>query len=171
MILKTSRLVLRPLVTDDADAMFEAIDDPAVMEFWDWPGAQSIDEARGFVSALCDEAAAGTAIHWAITLGGVVLGSCDLSEIDRHHRRAEVGFMLAQRYWNKGYALEAMQAAIAFGFDALELERLSARTHSGNASSAKLLAKLRFRHEGTLKAFVRRDGARRDCEIYGLMRG
>jgi len=62
-----------------------------------------------------------------------------------------------------------MQAVIAHAFGTLGLERLWARSHSGNARSQRLLERLGFEHEGTLRAHILRDGARRDCEIHGLL--
>jgi ribosomal-protein-alanine N-acetyltransferase len=73
-------------------------------------------------------------------------------------------------YWRQGYAFEAMQAVIAHAFEDMKLDRLWARFHSGNAASQRLLERLHFNHEGTLKRHILRDGERRDCEIYGLMR-
>ena len=49
----------------------------------------------------------------ALSPDGPAIGECDLSEIDRHHARAEVGFLFARRYWGQGYAREAMEAAVA----------------------------------------------------------
>jgi ribosomal-protein-alanine N-acetyltransferase len=160
---------LRPLERSDAAAMFEALNDPQVMNYWDWPGAQSMEEAQAFVDSLCDEVDQGQSIYWAICLGLDLIGTCDLSEIDDHHKRADVGFMVIRRHWNKGYAFEAMQAVIGYGARQLKLERLSARTHSGNAASAALLAKLGFAQEGTLKGFILRDGRRRDCALFGRL--
>lgn len=162
--LTTPRLTLRPLARTDAAALYEALGDPEVMAFWDWSGATSMAEAQSFVDALCGEEAS---CYWAIVLSGAVIGTCDLSEIDDYHKRADVGFMLIRRHWNTGYAFEAMRAAIEYGARQLKLKRLSARTHAGNAVSAALLAKLGFAHEGTLKGFILRDGRRRDCEMFG----
>ena len=56
--------------------------------------------------------AAGKALYWGIRRldDGAFLGACDLSDIDRWHKRAEVGFMLGRGAWGQGYGLEAMRA-------------------------------------------------------------
>ena len=165
--LHTARLSLRPLERTDAAALFEALSDPEVMAHWDWAGAASINEAQEFVDALLDDVAAGAAQYWAIMAGETFVGSCDLSEIDSYHKRGEIGFMLLRRHWGQGYASEAMRAVVDYGVRRLGAERLSARTHAGNAASVALLTKLGFVHEGTLKGYVLRDGRRRDCELFG----
>jgi RimJ/RimL family protein N-acetyltransferase len=100
---------------------------------------------------------------------GACIGLCDLSEIDRRHSRADVGFMVARRCWGAGYALEAMHAVIGHAAQGLRLRRLQARAHLGNVRSMRLLDRLGFRREGLLRGYVERDGERRDCALYGLL--
>jgi GNAT superfamily N-acetyltransferase len=85
------------------------------------------------VAALLEEVAAGKALYWAICLGqeGRVIGICDLSEVEEHHRRAGVGFMVAREYWGKGFALEAMHTVIEYAVRSMGIERFSARVHAG----------------------------------------
>ncbi len=78
--------------------------------------------------------------------------------------------MFARRHWGQGYAREAMEAVIAHAFGELNLERLWARFHAGNDSSKRLLERLGFTYEGTMRSHIVRDGARRDCLIYGRLR-
>jgi ribosomal-protein-alanine N-acetyltransferase len=81
-----------------------------------------------------------------------------------------MGFLFDRSYWGNGYAREAMEAVTAFAFEDLHLQRLWARFHTGNMASQRLLERLGFAREGTLRQHIIRDGARRDCEIYGRMR-
>jgi RimJ/RimL family protein N-acetyltransferase len=112
-------------------------------------------------------------LWWAVALSaaGPAIGECDLSDIDRHNRRAEVGFLFAKAYWGQGYASEALGRVIAHAFHEVGLERLWARFHDGNDASRRLLERLGFAYEGRLRAHVVRDGERRDCLIYGLLCG
>jgi RimJ/RimL family protein N-acetyltransferase len=76
------------------------------------------------VAALLAEVAAGKALYRAICLGreGRVIGTCDLSEIDEHHRRAEIRFLVAREYWGKGYAFEAMHTVIEYAVRSMGIE-------------------------------------------------
>jgi ribosomal-protein-alanine N-acetyltransferase len=167
--LRTARLLLSPLRQQDDAALFAATGDREVMRYWDWPEHDSIAITTGLIVAELREVAAGEALYWAIRIGSgrPAIGTCDLSEIDQHHRRAEVGFMLARASWGKGYAFEAMQAVVAHATGVLGIERLSARTHAGNERSALLLQRLGFTLEGTLRGHVVRANARRDCWLFG----
>jgi RimJ/RimL family protein N-acetyltransferase len=63
-----------------------------------------------------------------------------------------------------------MEAIVEFAIADLKIERLWARFHTGNAASQRLLERLGFIREGTLRGHIIRDGTRRDCEIYARMR-
>jgi RimJ/RimL family protein N-acetyltransferase len=172
MILQTARLFLRPIAVSDATDLFEARGDAEVMRYWDWPAQRSAEEVRAIFEQHIPELADRTTMWWVASLSadGPAIGECDLSEIDLHHGRAELGFLFARQYWGKGYAHEAMERLIDYGFNDLGLTRLWARFHEGNAASKRLLEKLGFTYEGTLKQHILRDGARRDCLIYGRLR-
>jgi len=172
MLLTTNRLVLRPIEPRDTDAMFAIMRDPETMRFWDWPPVASRDAVAGIVGRQAAETEGGTGYYWAVCMPPTdeVIGSCDLSEIDVQERRAEVGFLFRRTMWGQGFAFEAMQAIVVYGLGTLGLERLWARCHAGNQASVKLLERLGFTYEGTLKAHVVREGARRDCLIFGMVR-
>jgi [ribosomal protein S5]-alanine N-acetyltransferase len=169
-ILETERLRLEPLAAGDADYLFPIMGDPEVMAYWDVPEIDDPDLVAAIVQGQVDAMADGKALYWAMrTLSEAkFLGSCDLSEIDRWHRRAEVGFLLGREAWGQGYALEAMQTVVAFAA-ASGLRKLTARTHLGNRRSEALLEKLGFTEEGLLRGHILKDGERRDCRVFGLL--
>ncbi len=169
-ILETERLRLTPLTGVDAADLFPIMGDPEVMAYWDLPEIDDPDIVAGIVEGQVETMVAGRAIYWIMrTLeGGEFVGSCDLSEIDRRHRRAEVGFMLGREAWGQGYALEAVRTVIAFAATG-GLRKLTARTHLGNRRSEAVLEKLGFSEEGLLRGHVLKDGERRDCRVFGLL--
>jgi RimJ/RimL family protein N-acetyltransferase len=164
-------LNLRPLEAEDAAAIHLMMSDAEVMAFWD---SEVIDDPAltlDIVERHLDEAGRDEARYWTLQLAadGRFLGLCDLSEIDRRHSRADVGFMVARRYWGGGYTFEAMHAVIGHAAQGLRLKRLQARTHLGNVRSMRLLDRLGFKREGLLRGYVERDGERRDCVLFGLL--
>jgi len=54
----------------------------------------------------------------------------------------EVGWRIAPEHWGKGFATEAAQAALAFGFKELELPEIVALTVPENARSRAVMVKL-----------------------------
>lgn len=169
-ILETERLRLTPLAADEARYIFPLMRDAEVMAFWDMPESDDPDVVANIVAGEVAEMDEGKAVYWALRplAEDRFIGTCDLSEIDMRHRRAEVGFMLGRDAWGQGYALEAMRAVLHYAATR-GLRRLLARTHLGNRRSDSLLEKLGFEEEGLLRGHVLRDGERRDCRLFGLL--
>jgi len=171
MILQTSRLTLRPMTITDAQSLHAIMSDAEVMAFWDMSEIEDIELTIEILKSQLADMKAKKSSYWAMTRteDGLFVGCCDLSEIDRWHHRAEVGFIVSKAFWGDGYAQEAMEAVLDHAAQAMKLRRLTARTHLGNFRSVKLLEKLGFRQEGLLRGYVDRDGERRDCLMFGLL--
>ena len=169
-ILETERLRLAPVVAGDVDDVFPLMMDPEVMAYWDVPEIQDPDRVAAIVDSQVAAMAHGEAVYWTLrTLAdGRFVGCCDLAEIDRGHKRGEIGFLLGRLAWAEGYALEAMRSVVAYAA-ASGLRRLTARTHIGNRRSDQVLEALGFRQEGLLRGHVLRDGERRDCRLFGIL--
>jgi ribosomal-protein-alanine N-acetyltransferase len=170
MFLETGRLRLAPLLRPDAELIFPLMNDAEVMAHWDTVEIDDPDVVEAIVAAQVADTEAGKAFYWSMRslADQDFLGVCDLSEFDRWHHRAEIGFMLKPAAWGQGYAREAMVAVIAFAAE-LNIHRLAARTHVGNHRSETLLQHLGFEDEGMLRGYVLRDGERRDCRLWGLL--
>jgi ribosomal-protein-alanine N-acetyltransferase len=169
-ILETERLRLAPLTVADAPHLFPIMGDPQVLADWDVAEIDDPDRVGQIIAGQIEGMGQGRAMHWTMrTLqDGRFLGCCDLSDIDRRHRRAEVGFLLGREAWRHGHAQEAMLAVIGFA-GANGLRKLAARTHLGNRRSEVLLQKLGFSQEGLLRGHILKDGERRDCRLFGLL--
>lgn len=169
-ILETERLRLEPLIASDADHLYPIMGHPEVMAYWDIAEVDDPDLVAAIVGGQVEAMAAGKAIHWAMrTLSdGGFIGACDLSEIDRWHRRAEVGFILGREAWGCRFALEAVRSVVSFAA-VNGLRKLTARTHLGNRRSEALLERLGFAKEGLLRGHIVKDGQRRDCHVFGLL--
>lgn len=57
----------------------------------------------------------------------------------------EIGWRLGQAFWGKGYAPEAANAALAFAFDQLKLEKVVSFTTLDNKKSQKVMEKIKMR--------------------------
>ena len=72
--------------------------------------------------------------------------------------------------WGHGYATEAGCAVLQWAFDTLDLNRVQAETDTRNAASARVLEKLGFVREGTVREDCIVDGEVSDSWVYGLLR-
>ena len=89
---------------------------------------------------------------------------------ETQHQRAELGYWVGVPYWGKGYATEAAQAVVRYGFDQLGLNRIFASHFRQNPASGKVLKKLGMRHEGRMRQHVLKWGEFMDIELYSILR-
>lgn len=79
---------------------------------------------------------------------GKFIGCCGLRPFKSENRCYEIGFHLCKEFWGMGYAWEAANATIAYGFNTLKADKLYAGHHPYNEASKKLLTKLGFQYRG-----------------------
>lgn len=162
-ILRTQRLILRPLTGADAADLFGARGDAEVMEFWDGPPDATPSETIAIVDILMSDVRSGTARLWTIRLvhDGSFAGVCDLSEI-RNRESADIGFMLLRKFWGMGFGNEVVGCLLGFA-KSLGLTHVTARIHAGNTRSERLLQRAGFRLVELLSNYEIRPGVFRDC--------
>jgi len=169
--LTTERLRLRALYEEDAPDLLALYSDPTVMRHWSHAPWCKAAQALAAIDESHHERASGRALHLAICLRGQqrLAGSCALFDIVPEHRRATIGYLLAQRYWGQGLGAEALKALINHGFRDLALARIEAEVDPANHASQSLLMRLGFRCEGRLHARWRVAGQARDVDLWALL--
>ncbi len=61
--------------------------------------------------------------------------------IDKENNRAELGYWLAEDFWNMGLTTEAVKAILNFGFEELKLNKILAVYLASNEASGKVMMK------------------------------
>ena len=170
--LGTDRLVLRALAPSDAPALFTIFGDSAVCRYWSRPALTDLHAATELQAEIARHFAARTLFQWGIAerATGAIVGTCTLAALSSEHRRAEVGFALAQAVWGRGYIAEALAALIGFAFDVLDLHRLEADVDPRNARSIRALERAGFTREGYLRERYFLHEELQDAIVYGLLR-
>ena len=170
--LRTGRLVLRPFSDADADALFAVRSNAHAMRYWDAPPWSERTQAEQFIAGCRRMADEGSGARLAIDLGSdqSFIGWCGLTRWNPVYRSASMGYCLDDAAWGRGYATEAGRAVLQWAFDALDLNRVQAEVDTRNAASARVLEKLGFLREGTLREDCIVDGEVSDSWVYGLLR-
>ncbi len=146
MELHTERLILRDFLPTDLARVFAYQSEPAYLKHYDQP-APSEQDVRAFVEMLCRWAqeVPRTKYQLAITLGGVLIGTCGVRMEAPQRPDAEYGCELDPAYWSHGYAFEASRSILTFGQETLRLQRFWARTMPENLAAIRLAESLGFR--------------------------
>jgi RimJ/RimL family protein N-acetyltransferase len=170
--LHTARLRLRPFDDADADALFALHSSGYVLRYWDAPPWGDRARAGRFIAACRQMAEDGSGARLAMdrVRDGAFIGWCGLTRWNPGHRSASLGYCLSDAAWGRGYATEAAGALLAWAFDTLDLNRVQAETDTRNAASARVLEKLGFVREGTLREDCVVNGEVSDSWVYGLIR-
>lgn len=165
-VLTTERLVLRPLVTDDAADLFLVFSDDEVMRYWVSFPHQTIERTRAEIARMTSPA---KARQWAICLkedhraAGVVgfLGNEGVPGI---------GYILRRDLWRRGFGSEALRAVVAHGFETMGYERVELWIHEDNTASQRLANKVGFRPKGSFRLKWEQFDAPHGMIVFGLER-
>jgi len=171
LVLHTERLVLRPLQTADAEALFAIFSNPDFMRFWSSTPWTQIEQARALIAADRQDLAQGLHLRLGVQRNedGRLIGTVSLFKFDAQNRRAEIGYGIAPEVWRQGYVTEALHALLGHAFDELGLMRIEADVDPRNIASARSLEKLGFRQEGLLRERWRVGEDVSDSALYGLL--
>lgn len=142
LIIETERLVMREFNQDDVDSMFELNSDEEVTRY---TGDQRFEDKTEVIRLIdtYDEYERYKMGRWSLLLKstGDYIGFCGLKYLAELNE-ADLGFRLMKKYWNQGYATESSVAALNYGFDTLQLEKIVGRAASENTRSLRVLEKL-----------------------------
>jgi len=140
--LETSRLTLRRLTLDDAEALFRTVGDPKVMEFWA-PGAdQTIEQTIERIKAINEHWNLHGFGDWAMVekKQNCLIGFCGLHYIFDINE-VNIGYAIERSQWQLGFGAEAAKIILDFGLNFLNLKEIIAVIDPCNQSSLKLIKK------------------------------
>jgi ribosomal-protein-alanine N-acetyltransferase len=168
----TPRLLLRKFKRGDAAAVFAYASDPEVALYTLWDRHRDVKTTRKFVEMVLKAYKQGRPAPWAIVLRGEdrLIGAIGLRNWVLEHARAEVGYVVAREHWGKGYASEALQAVLAFGFSRMQVNRIEAKCVPENRASSRVLEKGGMHCEGLLRNYEFVKGAYQDLNLYSILK-
>lgn len=164
-IIKTNRLLLRPIKIDDLQIIQNYSIDPEWNRFLDFHTKESVKEfvLKAVYSDWLDIA------RFTITLNNEVIGGIGL-DINQKEKRAELGYSLSKRYWGLGIIPEAAKEVVNYGFNILNIEKIYAQTDLRNLPSQSVMKKLQMNKEGVFRKHVIYKNIRRDVVFYSILK-
>lgn len=171
--LETDRLILREIVATDAPVLFAIHGDADAMRWFGTDPLADLQQAEKLIETFAAwRQMPNPGTRWGIQRksDNKLLGSCGLFKWNRGWKSCIVGYELARSAWGAGFMLEALSAALAWGFEHMELNRIEAQVHPANAASIKLVRTLGFAHEGHLREAGFWLGEHHDLLQFALLR-
>lgn len=169
--LTTDRLLLRPFVPGDADALHAACQDPGIQRWTVVPSPYGRADAELFARQLSPGGWQDDSMYnFAVVLrdGGALAGALGIKR-RTEPGTYEVGFWTARNHRGLGYTTEAVLRAAHWTFTSLAGDRLEWRAETGNLPSRAVALRAGFRMEGDQRSGLVNKGVRRDTWVGALL--
>ena len=127
-------------------------------------------DGKEFISAMLS-ADENETFAFAITVNNMVIGSIGIFRQGNIHRQtAELGYYIAEEYWGKGIMAEAVKQICEYVFGNSDIIRIYAEPFAYNIASCRVLEKVGFQYEGTLRSNAVKNGKVIDMKMYSLIK-
>jgi RimJ/RimL family protein N-acetyltransferase len=155
--IETERLLLRPLLAEDAAGMFALDSNPEVHRFLGNQPISTLEESEKVIAFVQQQYAELGIGRWAVIekSTGEFMGWSGLKKITEAFLGMpfyyDLGYRFRPEYWGKGYATESAKAWVHEAFNTLQLSELYASTHLENHASAGVLLKCGFAEQAPVE--------------------
>ena len=172
--IETDRLILRKPTVDDAEAIFNNwANDPIVTKHLSWEPHKSIDVTREYLNNKLEKKQDdGYMFDWLVILKETneIIGEITAVKVSVINKFVEMGHCYGRKYWNKGYATEALKAFIQYMFKLVGVEKVIACHSSENPASGKVMIKAGMHYDAALPKYVvdKASGKRVDLLYYSI---
>lgn len=148
-MLETERLLLRRFTENDIDDVYAMRSDIDVMRFIREP-QKNRAEAESWINLISSRWAAEKIGFCALIDKATekYIGWCGLWRLQETDE-IEVGYALIKEYRGKGYAMEAAQAFLVYGFETLNLKEIVAVARPENRASWSVMERLGMTYDYT----------------------
>ncbi len=172
IIAETNRLQLCVPTMDDLDGLSALWSDAETMRYIGsgvpWTREQVQERIERAIGFCADKGMT----FWTVVEESTdtIIGQGGLVPISFNGDEIELGYRLGKDHWGKGYATEIARASAAYGFDALNLDRLVAVCYEQNLPSRAVLKKVGFRKLGQSDVYYGVHALLHECLPYDLVR-
>ncbi|MDP2310895.1 MAG: GNAT family protein [Pseudomonadota bacterium] len=130
----------------------------------------TFDQVRAVLESERSELDGAGNYRWFVHLGGHVVGSVSLKNVNTQMGYAELGYGFCETSHGRGVGTAAVRLVVARVFAETSLRKLVAYVHDQNVASCRLLDRLGFVREGLLREHYLILGAPADEVVFGLLR-
>jgi [ribosomal protein S5]-alanine N-acetyltransferase len=142
-IIETNRLLLRAFTINDAQLIYDLNNHPDVTRYTYDP-LTDLEHARQVLEqAILPQYALYNHGRWAVHIksGLEFIGWCGL-KFRPEKSEVDLGYRFKTSAWGKGYATEAAYACLKYGFEKLNMVKITGRAVPANAGSWRVLEKI-----------------------------
>ena len=170
--LNTTQLHLRKVRREDATQFFRFAGSKTVTKYMFWKPHADVGESVASIEKTLSRYAQGNCWRWGIALKETdeLVGISDLLGIDETIRSSTFAYMIAEEFWGRGFATEALSAVLRFAFDRLELETVWAEHFGPNGASGAVMRKCGMVFQRTEPEKYEKSGRKYNAVVYRITR-
>jgi ribosomal-protein-alanine N-acetyltransferase len=147
--LETERLRLRRIVEADCEVILYLRSDEEINKYIERPEnkkTKTKEDVLKHIQKLENGLGEGLFVTWGITILGdpAIIGTICLWNFSEDYKTAEAGYDMNPDFQGKGFMSEALKGILDYGFNSLNLDKVTAYTHNANEASKKLLTRNGF---------------------------
>lgn len=156
-----------------AEQLFQVIDENRTylskyLPFID--DTHTVQDESEYIKLMLAQHARGTARLFFIYSDDELIGTIDLHEINQTHKKASIGYWLAQNYTNQGITTRCVQTLCDFAFNTLDLNKLMIHANVKNQPSIRVAERCGFTYVGIDKDDLYERGQFEDFVRYALLK-
>lgn len=146
--LESKRIILRPLLLEDAEHIFKSwTSDSEVAKFMIYDIHKSVDDTREWLTLVQQNINSDQVYDWGFVLKetGELFGSGGIY-FKKDLGCFELGYNIMKKYWGQGLTTEAGKVILEFAINTLGQKKFFCRHAIDNIGSQKVMIKLGFKY-------------------------
>ncbi|OZQ66271.1 GNAT family N-acetyltransferase [Paenibacillus odorifer] len=171
--LESEQLLLKKIEVSNLNEVFGIYSNDQVFEYCGIIPKHNKDTVKNMIGHFERDFTKGVRVKWGIFLKNnphILLGIIEVMDFNQKVDMVTIGYFLAEPYWGKGIAAQAIQLVVKYLFETAEVNRIQAEVMPFNERSKRVLLKNGFTKEGTLRqAHVWSGKGLVDLEIYSIL--
>ena len=155
--IETKRLILRKLEISDLEQVYNNwCSDPKVSKYVTWDTHKNIGQTKEYINFKLGLYEKDYRFDWVVVIKETneVIGEIDAVKQSLNYNLVELGYCYGSKYWNNGYATEALSAVIKYLKEVALVEKVTACHISTNPASGRVMQKAGMKYDATLKEYV-----------------
>lgn len=174
-VLESNNLILKKIEREDIQEVFAIYDNDKVFEFCGILPKHNIETVGNMIGHFERDYNKKSRIKFGIfskNESNKLVGIIEAMDFNQKVNMTTIGYFLAEEYWGKGIASEAVSILVKFLFETVNINRIQAEVMIANKASKRVLLKNGFIREGLLRQATFWSGRGIvDLEVFSILRG
>ncbi|QDQ01684.1 GNAT family N-acetyltransferase [Lysinibacillus fusiformis] len=173
-VLQSEQLVLKKIEVLHLQELYMIYDNEHVFQYCGIIPKHNVQTVSKMIGHFERDYQKKSRVKWGIfhkNQDNTLVGIIETMDFNQKVNMVTIGYFLAEDYWGKGFATEAVRIIVNFLFEEVKINRIQAEVMPANEVSKKVLLKNGFLKEGLLRqASIWSGKGIVDLEMYSILK-